>query len=833
MQSKNTKNEKIIKPSQFVYVFWPILKSSFSQVIFLGIIALVAVSIFDASVGLAAVILFVVVSFKILRLIRRWVSYSKLQYVFKQNRIIVKYGGIFSKGQTEVLVKNFTHVTLQTPWLENRLLNTGDIRVESAGSNKTELFFKSVKNPEEIYESIRELMRKNGFKLKKEDLIQQEEPNIIGVLFEVLNQGLAIAFVPLAFTFIVFISVIQSMRIGEIIAAIPVLLWLLLFMGLVFIITKIGIYILDSLNRHYYLYRDTIEYEDGFLDKKYSFIPIENLTDSKTTQTMFEKLLNLYDIVLSCQGAGPEITFRNMGNGLEFDENLDRLIEDYESDGIQVNKEGGIGHEDVSQVEDIDEIKPAKEAETGTNKAQKSKAPRTQIGVTDFTAQLKPKILNVLLVSGIFIIPSILFLPLAPFAAAISIFSVLRFLVTKYYIKKGGFESKMSFLTTQNIKFANDKITSVGVCRGLVDRLLGTCTVSFSSIGSGQQLTFNAIDYDTDLIDNILAKVGIDRDNDFFDNSPSFDILTYLKLQILWIAFVLSGSFISLILGLISSPGFFVLFAFLFSFIVLGLPVSMLVTWVKYSFTKLMFFRDFVWVSKGWLIKTDRFARYENIKDIETAQYLLSDKGKIKLNIAGERIDVQSQQQNTSFQLSGNSAANQSTISNSIKLDYIENISLQDEFIDYILDHRPSLAEMKKIRSHPEEITQKDHTIVKPSILRNVVRYLLVYIILLPTIIGPFIALGLVILSTTKTQYVIQSNRIIKNWGILRSHQFSIIFDRIDHLNYMQGFWGKIFNTGTITVNTTGSSTPELVVRSLPDYMSFYEKLKENYSQKK
>jgi hypothetical protein len=211
----------------------------------------------------------------------------------------------------------------------------------------------------------------------------------------------------------------------------------------------------------------------------------------------------------------------------------------------------------------------------------------------------------------------------------------------------------------------------------------------------------------------------------------------------------------------------------------------------------------------------------------------LSDKGKIKLNIAGERIDVQSQQQNTSFQLSGNSAANQSTISNSIQLDYIENISLQDELIDYILDHRPSLAEMKKIRSHPEEIIQKDRTIVKPSIPRNVVRYLLVYIILLPTIIGPFIALGLVILSTTKTQYVIQSNRIIKNWGIFRSHQFSIIFDRIDHLNYMQGFWGKIFNTGTITVNTTGSSTPELVVRSLPDYMSFYEKLNENYSQKK
>ena len=102
------------------------------------------------------------------------IQYSKIRYIFLSDKIIVKSGNVFSDNEIELVIKNITHVNLQLPYLENRLYNTGNIIVESAGTNLPEVFLLSIDNPEKICAYVETIMKSNGFKLSKSQLIQQE-----------------------------------------------------------------------------------------------------------------------------------------------------------------------------------------------------------------------------------------------------------------------------------------------------------------------------------------------------------------------------------------------------------------------------------------------------------------------------------------------------------------------------------------------------------------------------------------------------------------------------------------------------------------------------------
>ena len=66
----------------------------------------------------------------------------------------------------------------------------------------------------------------------------------------------------------------------------------------------------------------SFSYKEGFLSKNYSFIPIENLSDSTLTQTFIDKIFRLYDVKISCQGSKQEIHFKNMLNGQKLESNF-------------------------------------------------------------------------------------------------------------------------------------------------------------------------------------------------------------------------------------------------------------------------------------------------------------------------------------------------------------------------------------------------------------------------------------------------------------------------------------------------------------------------------
>ena len=91
------------------------------------------------------------------------------------------------------------------------------------------------------------------------------------------------------------------------------------------------------------------------------------------------------------------------------------------------------------------------------------------------------------------------------------------------------------------------------------------------------------------------------------------------------------------------------------------------------------------------------------------------------------------------------------------------------------------------------------------------------------------VTLPYLIWSVKVTSFIIQPYRVTAKSGILFKKQISIVFNKVDHINLSQGALNKLFKNGTITVNTTGSSRPELTITNIPDYEEFYTVLKKHY----
>jgi len=51
--------------------------------------------------------------------------------------------------------------------------------IKTAGSSSGKVILKSIDNTMNLYEEIQKRMQKNGFRLKKEKLVQREKPHII------------------------------------------------------------------------------------------------------------------------------------------------------------------------------------------------------------------------------------------------------------------------------------------------------------------------------------------------------------------------------------------------------------------------------------------------------------------------------------------------------------------------------------------------------------------------------------------------------------------------------------------------------------------------------
>jgi len=782
-----------IKPNKTAFVTYRfVIRSFYSLIVFT-----ILYSIVNKIIG--GTILYFIITFILLSLLNYYIlniKYDKEKYIFFSNKIIHKSGSLFSDAETELVIYNITQVSLRLPFIENKLFETGNIKIESAGSGKAEIYLSSINKPKQIYGYIEKIMQYIGFNLKKSELIQQEKPSTIGVFFEVFKSFIGTLFI---IFYVGFYIISESLTliinfIGPFLIIGIVLLLLYLFIRSIF-------QFLDLKRRIYNIYSDTITYSEGFLSKNYSFIPTENLADSTISQTLIDKLFGLYDVKISCQGSKQEILFKNIVNGPKMENNIDTLISKSRS---------LIGTE--------------KHRVTKTAKIQKQAyyQPKTLQRDSRFTAEYrmdgKRTIIPLLILLPIFtIIPQLLV-----FWIIMLVSMIIKMSYTKYLVKPRSMEERYDFITSKHKEYTNDKITGIIFRENFIDKWFNTCSISFWSIGSAESIKFQNIKKSSSLYGRILAKSGIKPQQILHPMNSHFKVTEMLKstLPLTTIAvFILIGSFIGIFL--FSS-------IFIIPIIVIFIVYTLILIYknIYYKRSKLAFFKDYIYFTRGIFFKDFYYVLRNNIKGITTIKYPFSRSGSVKFNVAGEQIVEQRRQSILSQSKFANS---QLMVSNHFKINYIRNIDNKDELIDLIFYKNPNAQQISHIEQNIEAYSPKSILVSKQDLGNTLVPIILLSLIFFPLLPIMILALPIIIWSIKVRSYIIQPYRVLAKSGILYKKQISIIFNKINHINFDQGMLNKLFKNGNIEVNTTGSSKTELTIKNIPTFKEFYGVLKKYY----
>ncbi|MGM5482632.1 MAG: PH domain-containing protein [Nanobdellota archaeon] len=776
---------KEFKPNKKVFLIFRFLRGSLVNLFVFIILWLISSQFIRRLTDFKytwAIFLIIYLLVRVISLINLYVRYKKETYIFMEDKIINKTGSIFSDYETELNIKNITNVSMILPFIEYWRFKTGHIKIQSAGSGTTEIDMLSLEKTDKIYNQIKELMELNGFSLDKKELIQQETPHIIGVIFESMKRFVAtlagLGFIILNMTGLTVVFFNKF--------------FILATLGLAFVLLGVFIWSIlvffDLKNRIYRVYSELITYNEGFLTKRYAFIPLENLADSSINQTLVDRLFNLYDVKISSQGAGQEITFKNMLNGKLLQKNLDKLIA--KTDSLIKKK--------------------SKEEKTVTKKLpNENKLKETNL--TSYTANFQMDMMRSLF--PVFVLMVILF-PLIPILIFTLIPIIIQVTATKFIVKKNSMEEYFSFISTKSKEFTNDKITAIVFRESIIDKIFETFTINFWSIGSSQDINFKNIKKAPDIVKSIISKSGITQaQNQIYKLDSSFSLKRMFK-AVLPLTIILT---VLLITVLILSIYLKHIIPFLI-FLTIAIILMILTIIYKKRFyrnSKLTFYKDYIHFSKGILIKTDYYMLYENVKDIKTIRYPFSKTGSIIFNIAGEHMQGQGNQQ--------------VPVSNNFRINYIEDISSKDELIDLIFHKGPESKKIKEIENNIDKYKPEIINQYKPSLKNPLFVMITTSVIIFPLLILIPVTIPLIILKTKAITYRIEDYRVVAKSGVIYKKQVSIVFDKIDYINTSQNFLNKMFKNGNVTINTAGSSQPELIISNIPDFKGFYKTLNSHY----
>lgn len=830
-----------LKPNRAAFVVYPSITAAVVLLIVIGAIALIAPDMI--LLAIAACLPLVALHYY-----SRLVAYKKERYILFPTKVVKEGGSIISNSRTELNVSNITMVSLRLPFLEHRLFGTGDMAIQAAGSEFTEVYLNSVDKPVELYSYIEKLMKANGFRLSKSRLVQQEKPSSLGVFFETFKSFFSMLFV------IFFIGSYIGASIGDtaifrLVAARALLpLVLLVLAGM---LAWSVLHFLDLKKRVYSIYSDTILFSEGFLSRNHAFIPVENLSDSTVSQTLVDKIFGLYDVALSCQGTGKEIQFKNMANGLKLESNIDALI-----------SQSRVFQERKAHV-------PAGQNEGARIHAQASRNALPELQPTAFTADfgmdgkraILAPILVVMALGMVALLAWILLFSAMPGKTALPLGSVFVFLAvsapplmlglgfallrliikvyaTRYFVKPDSFEERYDFLSSKHKEFTTDKITGVVIKEDIVDALFGTCSIEFWSIGSGEKLEFLNIRKQEGLYSSILAKLGIKQQEAVHQIVPAFSIGLFIRKTLAehaaGTAFI--APFAALAIG----------FKWLLAPIACAIVLYILFIIYQKAYHKrarLTFFNGYVHLFKGIIVKQHFYALFHNIKSTVTVRYPFSNSGSLVIEVAGRQVVKRE-----------GSRGGERAVSNSFRIGYVPDISTKDELVDIILLRMPTALQISKVEQNIQQYLPKAILQARPAVANSlVIPGGLTFIFWPVWVFFKFTAAGntvpqpiylfatalaagatlllfsFIVLYVKAKLYEIQAYRIIAKRGILYKTQQSIMFDRIDHIRFYEGMLNKMFGNGTVIVNTTGGEEADVSISNIPEYRRFYEELKRHY----
>jgi len=417
--------------------------------------------------------------------------------------------------------------------------------------------------------------------------------------------------------------------------------------------------------------------------------------------------------------------------------------------------------------------------------------------------------------------------------------SIIRVFKTRYRIKESSVENTFSFLSRSTMEFSFEKVTAITFQRSILDRLVGTQTIIFWSIGAGQPLQLQCVRISDDIKKMILAKIGVYSENkeEIYGLSAAFSPSAMICANLFAFLFLLMLLF-----------GFWAIFPSLIPvsliIVISIIGLSYLILTMYHKRSRLQFYDDHIQFTHGLLTCYHQCALYENIKDITTIKFPMINKGRLQFNIAGESIATQANQRQRAGARRG------FMLSFAFTFKYADNIKLLDEIIDSIfIMSRSSAASVSELINTPPEHIYTDRIKAQSSFLNPLIKGCFTAIaILVPLVLTALwldaqyqiwtyavsttvllLIILLIIIQARARKYSIQNKRVLARSGIIYQKQTTVIFDRIDFINCQQGALNKICGNGNITVNTAGSSKPEVTIKDIANYREFYNELKATY----
>ncbi|MEM9280467.1 MAG: PH domain-containing protein [Verrucomicrobiota bacterium] len=736
-----------------------------------------------------------------------FVSYGEERYEFHATHLRCRRGGLASDRTTELDIRNITHVKIRLPWIRHKLFGIGHVLVESAGSAEPAAF-RYIKNPETVYAELHDRMKLNGYSLEKKELLHEERPALIGVILESIGAILVAPFV-IAGIAIQLVDLDSAETVVDNIdrwGSWATNLWVIAGMilaGAIFLFV-LAVRFLDLRRRTYRVYDDVVIYEEGFLTRDNAFIPFENIADSETNQNLIDQILQLYDVQISCQGSGSEVKFRRLRRGPELSATIDDLV-----------------------VRAREKSKPAREVESGTNsrigqpEVANAGPASTETGPPNLPGhQAPPPIPLDQTWTGEFrihparlLIPSLILLPLLPIWIVVMIKGGVRLFATTFAVRPNSVRYAFKFLSTEEREFAYEKITGLVIKRNPLDRLFGTQTIEFWSIGSGKSLEFAHVKADQIDLAALKRQVGIPEPSPEPMEHPATFCLGALirgRLPSLTVFLIVA---VAMIVVAVLYPDIAIFFGIGLALILFAAVAGAVYSMMYHRRQRLVFHETHVEAEQGVLFRHHYLARFGNVKKAVLTRYPGGDIGKLQLFVAGEKEAMKGQAKKTQFQHSPHKPCSFTT-------DFLPGIEDKRRQVDDLLSGRSSVTSPTTPPEPFALVTEGSR-----STANSVVKTILFGLLPPLTVALPF-SLPYVIIATKRWNYRVESGRVVVTSGVLYRRQTSILVDRIDSIQNLQGPFNKVFKNGSIILMTAGSSQPDLMIANSPQYLELFQEIR-------
>ena len=797
----------------FVPLFWPIINP--------GLIVWLA----------GATLLLILVG------VDRVVTYSKTFYDFYDDRLVVRTGSLLSRSTIDLPYRNVTQVVLRLPFLEQRFFGTGHLMIHAAGSSQGMARLRSVDAPEELYDEIAERLRKNGFSLARDRKLQREKPHLVGTFLDTSGVAFGALIALFTFSFAIGGAVIDLLEMENFyelfelvtgsleaddpddaavalrgalgLAAVGVL-------AATFGLARLVIHFIDLNRRTYTLWDDVVDYEDGFLTETYKFIPVENLADTATVEPFLKRLFGMADVHLSPHGAASGIRFPSMPNAARFRANLDRLIE-ASSQPLAAEPPSADGQDRGSPDEAGEEreksVGGARDRLPEVDAAPISFGPsivRRLTGAVVGSLKLPVVVLIGLaiayvLITGGFTEVEELELPLeeipwnwivlgtvglaALSASYKSIKAVFYCKTTHYRIGRRKVAWERDFISRDEFEFTNDKISTVLVERDLLDRLMGSATISFRSIGNNTPLVFEDVARASQKIQELRQRLGIGpRDDDPGElrrpRISGIDFFWEHLGSLFFYAFCAAGAVIA---------SQFWPYAFYLIYLFAALAVMMMVRdLLYYPRSRLRLHDKYLHLRQGIIFLEDYFLPYDQVRSVSSTRYPFRSRGCLRVVPGGGRR---------------------------LTLRYLPDLQAVHDEIDHRLYHHP----MRPVSQAPE------FALNELARYRPVARNKIVAVGLVTAGITLFTVLPslLMWIGARRTSIIVEGGRIRRLRGIFYRATQTVLFNRVDQILTRQGPTHTIFKNGVVHILTVGSTLPDLALGPLSSYQELYERLEE------